>query len=235
MFYVDYINGKRIVKSDLLQEVTHFFTTRDICVYSKDEDMSANLKEVKEYLGVKNVAVNRPVHGHVISTVEKDKYFYENSDGLLLKGQGAMMMNFGDCTPLLFYCDGVAVISHAGWRGTVQKIAQLSFQKLVAEYKFKPKNIKAVIGPAICKECYEVGEDVYQALYNTVENPENCFEKRNNNFFVDLKNINKQQLLECGIEKIDVCPYCTACGEKLFYSYRYQNHTGYRHTAVLKI
>ena len=66
-------------------------------------------------------------------------------------------------------------------------------------------------------------------------NPQGLFEKKEDKFFVDLKGINKQQLIECGVEKIDVCPFCTACGEKLFFSYRYENQTGYRHSAVVKI
>ena len=80
-----------------------------------------------------------------------------------------------------------------------------------------------------------MGEDVYNKLYQTVENPVGLFEKRKGKFFVDLKGINKQQLIECGVKQIDVCPYCTACGEKLFFSYRYENQTGYRHSAVVKI
>ena len=53
---------------------------------------------------------------------------------------------------------------------------------------------------------------------------------------VDLKEINYQQLKNSGVEQIDVCPYCTACGEgkDLFYSYRH-SHTGDRHSAVLKV
>ena len=47
--------------------------------------------------------------------------------------------------------------------------------------------------------------------------------------------ISAAMLKEIGVEKIDVCPYCTACGEKLFFSYRYENQTGYRHRAVVKI
>ena len=58
--------------------------------------------------------------------------------------------------------------------------------------------------------------------------------KENEKYFVDLKGINKQQLLEMGVSKIDVCPFCTNCGEKIFYSYRFENKTGYRHSAVVK-
>ncbi|MBP5698493.1 MAG: polyphenol oxidase family protein, partial [Alphaproteobacteria bacterium] len=159
----------------------------------------------------------------------------EKTDGLLIERKGSAFMNFGDCTPLVFYCDGVVLLSHAGWRGTAQNMAKISIKKMVNEYGFNPKDIKAIIGPAICKDCYNVGEDVYKELYNTVQNTQSLFKKREDKFFVDLKGINKQQLIECGVKQIDVCPYCTACGEKLFFSYRYENKTGYRHSAVVKL
>ena len=233
MFYFDEIAGKKILRSDLISEIDCFFITREFCVYSKTEDMFDNRKILFDYL--KEIpASNQPVHGVHIEKIVSDKKFYEETDGLLLE-QGAAFMNFGDCTPLVFYCQHVAMISHAGWRGTAQNMAKVSIKKLVDEYGFDPKEIKVVIGPTICKKCYNVGKDVYDELYKTVLNPQGLFEKRDDRFYVDLKGINKQQLMECGVEKIDVCPYCTACGEKLFFSYRYENQTGYRHSAVVKL
>jgi YfiH family protein len=234
MFYFDKVCGKKVVRSDLIKEADCFFTTRDFCLFSKSEDMSHNVRLLEDYLG-EIPACNQPVHGINIAKIVPSKKFYKETDGVLIEGQGAAFMNFGDCTPLVFYCDHVVMISHAGWRGTAQQMARVSIQRLVDDYGFEPKDIKVIIGPAICKDCYNVGEDVYLELYKTVENPKNLFEKKNGKFFVDLKGINKQQLIECGVKQIDVCPYCTACGEKLFYSYRYENQTGYRHSAVVKL
>ncbi len=233
MFFVDYIDGKRVVRSDLITEVENFFTTRDICIHSKYEDFSHNREIIEKYLG-KKLAVNKPVHGVDIAEVVDDKFFYENVDGLVLKKGKAGYLYFADCVPLIFYCDGIAMISHAGWRGTARKMAKKSIYKLINEYGCKKENIKAVIGPAICFDCYEVGKDVYDILLSTVDNKNGIFLEKNNKYFVDLKGINKQQILECGVNKIDVCPYCTNCGEKLFYSYRYENKIGHRHCAVVK-
>lgn len=232
MFYFDEIKGRKILKSDLLSGLEHFFTTREICLFAKEEDMSNNRKLVEEYLGVK-MATNQPVHGVHIAKVEKNKYFYQNTDGLLLE-QGAGYMNFGDCTPLIFSFGKGAMIAHAGWRGTAQEMAKISVKRIVSEYGVSVKDVKVAIGPAICGKCYEVGKDVYDTLALTVNGMGQGFVQQGEKYFVDLKQINKQQLLECGVEKIDICPYCTACGEKLFYSYRYE-HTGYRHSAVVKV
>lgn len=233
MFYFDNIKGRKVLKSDVLDGLEHFFTTRELCLFSKEEDMSVNWRLVEDFLGEK-MATNQPVHGVDIVKVEKDKYFYEKVDALLVEN-GAVCMNFGDCTPLIFYFDKGAMIAHAGWRGTVQGMAKVAVRRIVDEYRVLPKDIKVAIGPAICGKCYEVGEEVYSALAMTVRDMGQGFKRQSGKYFVDLKNINKQQLLDCGVDKIDVCPYCTACGEKLFYSYRYDNHTGYRHSAVVKV
>lgn len=234
MFYFDEIKGKKIVRSDLISEIDCFFTTREFCLFSKEEDMSFNQRILEEYLKI-IPATNQPVHGTNIEKVIYSRKFYEETDGLLLEKNGAVFMNFGDCVPLVFYCDNVALVSHAGWSGTAQSMAKISVKRLIDNYRFNPKDIKVVIGPAICKKCYNVGKDVYKKLYKTVANPQDLFELRDNKFFVDLKVINEQQLMECGVEKIDVCPYCTACGEKLFFSYRYENQTSYRHSVVVKL
>lgn len=234
MFYFDKIEGKKVVRSDLIKEIDCFFTTREFCLYSKTENMAANRMVLEKYIGEKP-ANNQPVHGVNIEKIYDEKKFYEKTDGLLIEEHGSAFMNFGDCTPLVFCCDKVAMISHAGWRGTAQRMAQVSVKKLVDDYGFKPKDIKVLIGPTICKNCYNIGEDVYNELYKTVGNPRGLFDIKNGKIFADLKGINKQQLVECGIDKIDVCPYCTACGDELFYSYRYENQTGYRHSAVVRI
>ncbi len=233
MFYFSFVDGRKVLKSDLLGEIEHFFTTRDLCLFAKEADMSDNRKLVEDYLGMK-MATNQPIHGNHIEKVINDQFFYDNTDGLFLEKGQAAFMNFGDCVPIILYSNGVGGIIHAGWRGTASDIAKIAIQKLVNEYHQKAQNIKAVIGPAICMNCYEVGTGVYEQLFKTVADHSNGFLAENGKYFVGLKDINKQQLKECGVEQIDVCPYCTACGEKLFYSYRFEK-TGYRHSAVLKL
>lgn len=233
MFLCDYIEGKKIIKSSLIDEIDVFFTTRESCIYSKEEDRTFMREKVEKFLSQK-LATNHPVHGVDIEEVVDNKYFYEDVDGLLLKKGKAGFLNFGDCVPLVFYVKGVGLISHAGWRGTAKCMAKVSVERLIKETHCEAKDIKAIIGPSICFKCYEVGKDVYDELLLSVENSEGIFCKKEGKFFVDLKGINKQQLIESGVKMIDVCPYCTNCGEKLFYSYRYEK-TGYRHSAVVRV
>ena len=146
-------------------------------------------------------------------------------------------MNFADCTPVIIYDfeNKIAAVSHAGWRGTAGNIASKTVQKMKDEFGSKPKNLKSAIGPAISFCCYNVGEDVYRQLSQTVDDFSGLYEVRQGNIYVDLKGINKRQLEEAGVKEIDVCPYCTVCNNELFFSYRKENATTNRNSAVIKL
>jgi hypothetical protein len=138
---------------------------------------------------------------------------------------------------LIFYDEKnhIAAVSHAGWRGPAGKIGVKTVEKMVKVFNSKPENIKCAIGTAIGFCCYNVGEDVCKQLLATVSNSDGLYEVRNGEIFVDLKNINKRQLEEIGVNEIDVSPYCTVCNNDLFFSYRKENATTNRHSAVIKL
>ena len=88
---------------------------------------------------------------------------FDNIDGLVTNVPGiCLVTSYADRIPLFFadsrdQCIG---LSHSGWRGTVGNIAQVTVDALIREYNANPAYIKAVIGPGICRDCYEVSEDV---------------------------------------------------------------------------
>lgn len=248
MFYFGEIEGKRILKSDLIKNAEAFFTTRDICICYKSEDIQndvqntieSNKKIICDSLKIERENLLFPTQTHTsnIEIAEKNIKNYPDTDALVLSEKNlGIFLNFADCTPIILYDESqnIGAIAHAGWRGTAGNIASKTVQKMIDEFNSKPENIVALIGPAIGFCCYNVGEEVYQKLSKTVNNFERLYEIREGNIFVDLKNINKRQLEEIGVQKIDVCPYCTVHNNKLFYSYRNENATPYRHSAVLKL
>lgn len=234
MFYFDYIDGKEVLKSDFLSDVVHFFTTRDSVIRSSENDIECtvneNIKVIKGYLGVKELISPQQTHSGNVGVTELGKDFYPETDALILNNKDqAIYLNFADCTPVILYdkMQKIAAISHAGWRGTVQRIVPKTVEKMNSY----PQNIIAVIGPAICEKCYEVGDDVLEQLKSSVNN----FEGLSNGNFVDLKNINARQLEEIGVSEIDICPYCTSCDNDKFFSYRKENGTTSRHSAVIRL
>lgn len=213
MFYFDNIYGKKVLRSDYLNDINAFFTTREGFDFEK--------------LNSRRVLSPTQTHSDNVAFVYS-RTEYPNTDGLILTNfEDTIFLRFADCTPLIFYDkkQKIAAVSHAGWRGTAQKIGVKTIQKM----KSKPSDIIAAIGPAISICCYEVSEDVKDTLLATVKQTDKLYENRN----VDLKKINAQQLKEFGVKEIDICPYCTSCDNDLFYSYRKENGTKERHMAVV--
>lgn len=223
MFYFENFNGKKVLKSSVLNNVNHFFTTRG---YSVTDIISENLIHPTQ------------THTSHVEVAQIGRSDYPDTDGIILTNNvQTLYLNFADCTPLIFYDfkNNIGAVSHAGWRGTAGKIGVKTVEKMMSEFNSNPKDIKCAIGPAIGFCCYNVGEDVFRQLTATVQETKGLYEIRNGEIFVDLKAINRQQLSEIGLDEIDVCPYCTVCNNDLFYSYRKENGTKLRHNAVLKL
>ena len=87
----------------------------------------------------------------------------EEVDGQITNESGVVLYVLGaDCVPVFLVDVEKKVISavHAGWRGTADNIVQAAIDKMKDKFGSDTKNIKAVIGPSICQDCYEVSADV---------------------------------------------------------------------------
>lgn len=244
MFYFDKINGKKILKSSIIDGLNHFFTTRETVLKTKEpsfEDIVAqNRKDICEYFNITddNLICPSQTHTSNVDLAQVEKTSYPDTDALILTNKvQAVYLNFADCTPLIFYdkVQNIAASSHAGWRGTAKKIAVKTVQKMCKDFGSRPENILCAIGPAISMCCYNVGKDVFEELMTTVKVSSGLYQLKNDEIYVDLKAINKRQLEEIGVAEIDVCPYCTVCNNDLFFSYRKENGTTNRHSAVIKL
>ncbi len=224
MFYFEEINGYKVLKSDLLTKdgVIHCFTTRGIT-----PTLAYPLGENISYISPQQT------HSDNIELVDT-RLEYPDTDALIItKKNIPIALRFADCTPLIFFDkkQRIGAIAHAGWRGTAQKIAVKTIKKMKVNLGTNPKDVIAIIGPAIGICCYEVSSEVKKTLLDTVIDSQNLSISRN----IDLKQINARQLQEIGVTQIDICPYCTSCNNDLFYSYRKENGTQERHYALLML
>lgn len=246
MFYFEKINGKKILKSSVLDGLNHFFTTRESVIKTKEPDfekvVEENKKDICEFLRISEENLIHPSQTHTfhIEVAKIGKNLYPDTDGLILTNNDqAIYLNFADCTPVIIFdaIKNIGAVSHAGWRGTAGNIASKTVEKMKEEFGSNPQDLKCAIGPAISFCCYNVGEEVLEKVKMTVKNFDRLSEIREGNIYIDLKGINKQQLIEVGVkpENIDVCPYCTVCNNDLFFSYRNENATTNRHSAVIKL
>ena len=244
MFKESFINNKKVFISDLIPDLTHFFTTRKSFLKTKDENLEElvrlNKTDICNYLKISpdNLVSAKQIHSANIQIASAEINFYPDTDAIILTNkEQAACLNFADCTPVIIYDkeNNIAAVIHAGWRGTAQSIAQKTILKMQKEFNSKPQNLSAVIGPAISMCCYNVGDEVYTKLKATVSDFSGLYNINDNNIYIDLKGINKKQLNDIGINNIDICPFCTCCNNDMFFSYRKENGTSNRHNAVIKL
>jgi hypothetical protein len=133
-----------------------------------------------------------------------------------------------DCIPLLIYDSRqhVACAIHAGWRGTVKRIAEKTIADMASTYGTRPEDLKAQIGLGISLDSFEVGDEVYDAFsaagfhMNIISQkyPGNAGSK----WHINLPECNRQQLLSAGIpaSSIAIADICTVKHAHTFFSAR---------------
>lgn len=226
MFYETVFEGKTLIQSDMLKGLTHYFTTRS-------SFLAENKEFLTNFIGIpaENFIAPVQIHSANVAIAPAHGGIIPDTDALILKNKGfALTLNFADCTPVILFDPvlNIAAGIHAGWRGTASLIAQKTALKMI-ELGSKPENIIAAIGPCIAKCCFEVTEEVVEAL-----KPYTVYEPKGEKFMVDLKETNRRQLEYIGVTKIDISPYCTVCEQDKFFSYRLTK-TPDRHNIILAL
>jgi hypothetical protein len=134
-------------------------------------------------------------------------------DALLENTPGAVVaVKTADCVPVLLVDPGHRAVAavHAGWRGTVARIAPIAVAAMGARFGSRADELHAAIGPAIGKCCYEVGAEV-AAQFGV-----------NGRAHIDLAETLRQQLEAAGVgaRRIYVAGLCTKCLAAEFHSFR---------------
>lgn len=152
---------------------------------------------------------------------------YQDVDGLITNVPGLVLSTFfADCVPLYFVDPVHRAIgmSHSGWRGTVGRMGRATILAMGQEYGTKPEDLICAIGPSICKDCYEVSEDVAEAFAAEFKGQEEKIleAKGNGKYQLDLWKANEIVLLEAGVKKshLAVTNLCTCCNPELLFSHR---------------
>ncbi|OUQ17895.1 hypothetical protein B5E84_09535 [Lachnoclostridium sp. An14] len=154
---------------------------------------------------------------------------YRDVDGLITDEPGITLVTFfADCVPL-YFLDPVrrAIgLSHSGWRGTVARMGRVTAERMREEFGSQPEDLIACVGPSICQDCYEVGEEVAEAFrkefdprwHGDILAPG----RQAGKYQLDLWRANEIILLEAGLrpEHLHVTNICTCCNPELLYSHR---------------
>lgn len=161
-----------------------------------------------------------------------------NIDGLITNLPEVHLTAFGGDCPPIYIADPVrkAVgLVHAGWKGTLGKIPAEAIQCMSAQFGSDPDDLYAAIGPGICVDCYEMGDEVYEQFSDQWgrKTADQIFRRYpafagdgkeipGGKYHLDLREANHMTLLEAGVkeEHIAVSNVCTMCNADIFYSYR---------------
>ena len=88
---------------------------------------------------------------------------YTDTDGLITDVPGIILVTYhADCTPL-YFVDPVhrAIgLSHSGWKGTAGRMGQKTLEAMNRAFGTRPEDCICGIGPSICGDCYEVGDEI---------------------------------------------------------------------------
>lgn len=158
-------------------------------------------------------------------TKERD---YSDIDGLITNVPEIILATFyADCVPLFFVdCRNNAIgLSHSGWKGTVEKMGEATLQAMKQAFGTSSEDVKAAIGPSICRDCYEVSEDVAEVFRKAF--PVHFREflingKQEGKYQLDLWEANRHILMQAGVlpENIEVTDICTCCNSRFLFSHR---------------
>ena len=172
------------------------------------------------------------VDEHVLGPAGQRGAFSEDdvipdTDALVTNLPGVpLCVTLADCVPVVIYDRSrhVLALAHAGWGGTVARIASSTVRVMAERYGSVPGELIAAIGPSIGPEHYEVGRDVVSAARAAFgERIERAFTMRaDGRAQFDLWSANVIDLTDAGLPgaSIDVAAISTAGALDEFYSHR---------------
>lgn len=208
------------------------YTTEDEpdCVYE-------NRERIRAACGIPVQPVLNMVHGTDMVYVDDTPDGRAIGDACMTdKRDLPMMITTADCVPIIIYDPDhhAASLVHAGWKGTLDRIAKLAVESMGRKFASVPSKLKIGLGPSIGPCCFEVGADVGEAFNRRFKNNKHLQElplfsgitgNSQTGGKVDLWAANYAALLEAGAESGNIClsRVCSFCQSEMCYSYRRDN------------
>jgi polyphenol oxidase len=240
------------------------FTDRDA-----RQHVIENRRRFAEAIGASSMQMVtlRQVHSDIVLSVGLDQPRLRHSftgDALLTRKPGFLLVvQTADCIPILLADNRTRAVAavHAGWRGTIKRIAEKALGRMRMEFGTRPEDVYAALGPGIGGCCYEVGHEVAQEFAAQFPEARDWFAgpfdaiatgQDNPNWLpwltmmppghapqpprvhLDLIAANRALLRSTGVppENIAVSGFCTVCRADLFFSYRRERKTGRMMAAI---
>jgi YfiH family protein len=166
-------------------------------------------------------------------------------DALVTNQIGPVLMTLhADCQPVLVVDPGAgrrrpAVgVAHAGWRGTVMDIVGETLAVMTAAFGTRIDDVHVVLGPAIGRCCYDVGDDVANAWCEIAgADAGEALESHGDRHRFSLGAANRLLLDRAGVRAVNVetSAICTKCDGDHWFSHRGQGAQTGRFGAMIAI
>lgn len=152
-------------------------------------------------------------------------------DGLITDDPAiTLITGHADCMPF-YFIDPVhkAIgLAHAGWRGALHRIGSVVIDSMCERFGSRPGDLLCAVGPSICFDCFEVGEDVAKLFTDAFPYPSIYKAGKPGKAYIDLWRVAAAQMLEKGIEPshLYMMGVCTFEDDRLYSHRRDRGNTG---------
>ncbi|MBT1702908.1 peptidoglycan editing factor PgeF [Chryseosolibacter indicus] len=194
------------------------------------EEIKSNRRLLAEAMRIAETSLYFPSQVHKVRIVNVTsrtvKEELMETDALITNQPGlCIAVMSADCVPILLYDKKNQAVGavHSGWRGTVAKILSKTLEEMQRVFGTKGEDVIAGIGPSVCQDSYEVGEEVVNEVNSAFGKDVGLMiPQANNKAKLDLWKANKFQLLDFGVREnaIEVSDLCTVKNNSHFFSAR---------------
>ena len=100
--------------------------------------------------------------------------------------------------------DALPALAHAGWRGAAAGVLEQGLEVLGERVGTDAARVHLYLGPAICGRCYDLGPEVFEAVWQPV--PARPVP-------IDLRAVLAPRAIDVGVPRgrITVCEHCARC------------------------
>jgi len=217
------------------------YDSLNLSIHTQDklENVLENRRRLAELLGIAPtdlVGAHQVHEDRIYRVTKEDKGRGSLEPGSAIPATDALMTNerglaliafFADCVPVFFLDPRhkAIALAHAGWNGTVAKIAAKTVKAMQEAFNSEPAEILAAVGPSIGPCHYEVDAPVIAKFKEAFPGQEERIFRpapKTGHAYLNLWEANVLQLQEAGIaaENITLAGICTFCRQEEFFSHR---------------
>lgn len=205
------------------------------------------------------------IHSDLVHHISKTRTHPLAGDGIITQTPGVLLAVLAaDCLPLIVVDMRLRAVGvfHAGWRGTLKRIAEKGVGEMRRHFGSRPRDLKAVIGPSVRGCCYEVGSELREKFCSQFSYAKDLFRENRQSdevrdkypllfltarapghselpkkIFLNLAEANRRQLVAAGVPARNIfdLDLCTSCRTDLFFSHRAEKGTTGRMMAAVGI